>query len=193
MRKLTAIALLTSASIVVSTALSGCMIAPPVPEQLVLTPPSLQASAPNMAAVNVQVRDQRIHNHILRVEHTDDNAEFATSSVPLATLISDAVRAYLPHQAGANRQFTVFLDEALIRVYPEGKVYRAEQRLALRVLVRSGGEWITREYVTTVSAGPYKVPDYEHLTRTFNQVIENTLQDVANDSILREWLANHAR
>jgi hypothetical protein len=140
-----------------SMLLTGCMSTPKTPEHLVIKQPTAGGlQAPTMQAVNLQVRDQRTQNHILRVEHTDDNAEFATSTVPLATLISTAMADFWPHDEAAAVQFTVFLEEALILVFPDGASYRAEHEMATRVVVRSGDQWVSRRYVTRVAGGPYK-------------------------------------
>lgn len=177
-----------------SVLLTGCMSTPKTPEHLVIQQPTAgNLQAPTMQAVNLQVRDQRTQNHILRVEHTDDKAEFATSTVPLATLISDAMADFWPNDDSAQVQFTVYLEEALILVYPDGGNYRAEHEMATRLVVRSGDQWVSRRYVTRVAGGPYKRLDYGHLNDTFNKVVQTNVRDMFKDAILQEWLAEHVR
>ncbi|EGN74447.1 Uncharacterized lipoprotein [Idiomarina sp. A28L] len=189
MRNIIAVVML--ASIIL---LSGCSNTPSVPNEVRVTAPDItDFQKPVMQPVRLSVRDQRTQNHVLRVEHTSDNAEFATTHVPMATLMSEALKEYWPHDDDANVVFTVYLEDALTRVVPRSEGYSAEHHVAVRVVVRSGTEWIGRQYVTRVSGGPYRQVNYEQITDTFNRAVHTNLRDLMSDQILQEWLQEHVQ
>lgn len=189
MRNIIAVVML--ASIIL---LSGCANTPSVPNEVRVTAPDItDFQKPVMQPVRLSIRDQRTQNHVLRVEHNSDNAEFATTHVPMATLMSDALMSYWPHDDNSAVLFTVYLEDALARVVPRNGGYEAEHHVAVRVVVRSGTEWIGRQYVTRVSGGPYRNLDYGRITDSFNRAVHTNLRDLMSDQVLQEWLQEHAQ
>ncbi|WP_157980930.1 YajG family lipoprotein [Aliidiomarina shirensis] len=174
--------------------LSGCANTPNVPNEVRVTAPDItDFQKPVLQPVRLSVRDQRTQNHVLRVEHTPDNAEFATTHIPMATLMSAALREYWPHDDNSQVLFTVYLEDALTRVVAQNDGYEAEHHVAVRVVVRSGTEWIGRQYVTRVSGGPYRKVNFEQINDTFNRAVHATLRDLMSDQILQEWLQDHVQ
>ncbi|RUO19356.1 hypothetical protein CWE08_10300 [Aliidiomarina iranensis] len=182
------------AAVMIVLILSGCSTTPSVPSVVNILPPNISDFAkPVVPPVRLSVRDQRTHNHVLRIEHHSDHAEFATTQVPLATLMSEVLLDFWPHAEDSAVPLTVYLEDALVRVIPTEGGYRAEHRVAMRVVARSGMQWIGRQYVTQAEGGPYRQPDFEQITDTFNRAVHTTLRDMMSDQVLQEWLQNHVQ
>ena len=105
-----------------------------MPETVQINLP-LRLSSPtqHLPLIQLQVQDQRGQSHVLRVEHHQDHAEFATTNVPLATLISEELAKHWRISSQSPLQLTLYIEDALIRVQHVNQEYQTSQTIRLRL------------------------------------------------------------
>lgn len=169
--------------------LSGCNATPQVPDVIDVTLPSLATSGgQQLPPVRMEIKDQRTHSHVLRVEHHQDHAEFATTASPLATLISRELSSYWLFSAQSPIKMTLYIEDALIRVEHIDRTYQTNHNISLRLEGEHQNQSILRRYQTIVTGAPLSAPDYNRMQRSFNQGLADTLMQLLNDDELRHWL-----
>ncbi|MCL4409534.1 MAG: YajG family lipoprotein [Gammaproteobacteria bacterium] len=174
--------------------LAGCATSPQMPETVQINLP-LRLSSPtqHLPLIQLQVQDQRGQSHVLRVEHHQDHAEFATTNVPLATLISEELSKHWRISSQSPLQLTLYIEDALIRVRYINQEYQSSQTIRLRLQGQHRNNTITRRYQTVITGAPLRAADYERWQRSFNQGLTDTIQQLLDDPELQQWLRQQSQ
>lgn len=176
---------LVSKIILASTALwlSACQ-APPQP---LLIAPSLE-TAGQLPVRSYSVIDQRAHNYLLRIEYSDDQAQFSATDPALNTAINNAVKQLFVTSPNATEAVTLRLTEALIRVEQGAVKHVAQHQVSLTLEVVDGDTTYTRDFNGKAEYESAFRADKAALERDFTALLNQVLRDVANDSKMRELL-----
>lgn len=168
--------IMVTAAIVV---LSACQAAP----QTVTLNPQLTTTASGQQ-VSLQVRDQRAQNHIMRLQQSDQTAEFATADPSLANLISQRLgeRWTVVDEANAHLQVTIV--DALFVIQQGSLRHDTEHNLRLHVqLTTPDAEFEKTFNGTRESNGPLRA-DVRRIEREFAGLLTEVLSDIIEDEQL---------
>lgn len=138
--------------------------------------------------IALTVRDQRAHNHVLRLENSDQTAEFATADPSLASLISTALasRWQLDDQADARLQ--VVIQDATLVIKQGTLRHDTEHRIRIQAqLETSRGEFSKTFTGQRESNGPLRA-DIARIEREFAALLGSVLTDLANDEQLNRHI-----
>ncbi|WP_185960702.1 YajG family lipoprotein [Aliidiomarina halalkaliphila] len=168
--------------------LSACGSTPgPTPSALQLSVQSSVVLAESQP-LQLTVSDRRTQNHLLRVEHSLDHAEFATATQPVATLISEELQRTLPIVGQANTVLHIYIDHALVRAVRRGNEYEVEHRVVLSAVATQGNAQVRSEMTTTMGPQTVRRLDYGRIERDFNRNLNTTLDALLRESELRQFL-----
>ncbi|RUO35374.1 YajG family lipoprotein [Aliidiomarina sanyensis] len=173
-------------------ALSACSSTPvSTPSALAVTvntPTLLSEGQVELRPIQLTVLDRRTHNHILRVEHSLDNAEFATSQTPVATLISEELQRGLSVVGQAQTQLTLVIEEALIRAVRRGNEYEVNHSVVLSAHGVRGNTQVEVEMTTRMGPQSFRRLDHARLERDFNRNLNATLNALMQEPELKQFL-----
>ncbi|MGX5913568.1 YajG family lipoprotein [Aliidiomarina sp. Khilg15.8] len=167
----------------VALMLSACQ-SPPDPVTL---NPQLETTASDQR-IALQVRDQRAQNHVLRIERSDDPAEFATADPTLASLISQRLgqRWTLDDEASARMQ--VSIRDALIIIRQGTLRHDTEQQVRLHVLLTTPQGEVEKTFNgRRESNGPLRA-DRDRIQNEFAGLLAEVLSELANDDTLNRYI-----
>lgn len=178
------------ATLLLALILSGCQS---TPTSLVLNP-QLDAS-PSGAAVQLQVRDQRAHNYIMRVNSSEDSAEFATADPSLASLISTALGERWVISETADAKLEVIIRDALLVIKQGSLRHDTEHTLSLQTKLTTPSTDFKKTFSgNRTSNGPLRA-DRVRVSREFEELLATVLSEIANDEALNrhidEALSSH--
>ena len=160
-------------------ALSGCQSAP----QHVTLNPQLTTTATGHQ-VSLQVRDQRAQNHIMRLQQSDQTAEFATADPSLASLISQRLSERWTVVDEANAQLQVTIVDALFVIEQGSLRHDTEHKLRLHVrLTTPDAEFEKTFQGSRESNGPLRA-DVRRIEREFAGLLTDVLSDIMDDEPL---------
>lgn len=163
--------------------LSACQ-APPQP---LLIAPSIEASS-KLPVRAYSVIDQRAHNYLLRIEYSDDQAQFSATDPALNTAINNAVNQLFVASSNASETVTLRLTEALIRVEQGAVKHVAQHQVSLTLEVSDGDTTYTRDFNGKAEYESAFRADNAALERDFTALLNQVLRDVANDNEMRKLL-----
>lgn len=178
------------ATLLLALILSGCQS---TPTSVVLNP-QLDAS-PSGAAVQLQVRDQRAHNYIMRVNSSEDSAEFATADPSLASLISTALGERWVISETADAKLEVIIRDALLVIKQGSLRHDTEHTLSLQTKLTTPSTDFEKTFSgNRTSNGPLRA-DRVRVSREFEKLLAIVLSEIANDEALNrhidEALSSH--
>lgn len=178
------------ATLLLALILSGCQS---TPTSVVLNP-QLDAS-PSGAAVQLQVRDQRAHNYIMRVNSSEDSAEFATADPSLASLISTALGERWVISETADAKLEVIIRDALLVIKQGSLRHDTEHTLSLQTKLTTPSTDFKKTFSgNRTSNGPLRA-DRVRVSREFEGLLATVLSEIANDEALNrhidEALSSH--
>ena len=178
------------ATLLLALILSGCQS---TPTSVVLNP-QLDAS-PSGAAVQLQVRDQRAHNYIMRVNSSEDSAEFATADPSLASLISTALGERWVISETADAKLEVIIRDALLVIKQGSLRHDTEHTLSLQTKLTTPSTDFEKTFSgNRTSNGPLRA-DRARVSRDFEGLLATVLSEIANDEALNrhidEALSSH--
>lgn len=178
------------ATLLLALILSGCQS---TPTSVVLNP-QLDAS-PSGAAVQLQVRDQRAHNYIMRVNSSEDSAEFATADPRLASLISTALGERWVISETADAKLEVIIRDALLVIKQGSLRHDTEHTLSLQTKLTTPSTDFEKTFSgNRTSNGPLRA-DRVRVSREFEELLATVLSEIANDEALNrhidEALSSH--
>lgn len=178
------------ATLLLALILSGCQS---TPTSVVLNP-QLDAS-PSGAAVQLQVRDQRAHNYIMRVNSSEDSAEFATADPSLASLISTALGERWVISETADAKLEVIIRDALLVIKQGSLRHDTEHTLSLQTKLTTPSTDFKKTFSgNRTSNGPLRA-DRVRVSREFEKLLAIVLSEIANDEALNrhidEALSSH--
>lgn len=178
------------ATLLLALILSGCQS---TPTSVVLNP-QLDAS-PSGAAVQLQVRDQRAHNYIMRVNSSEDSAEFATADPSLASLISTALGERWVISETADAKLEVIIRDALLVIKQGSLRHDTEHTLSLQTKLTTPSTDFEKTFSgNRTSNGPLRA-DRVRVSREFEELLATVLSEIANDEALNrhidEALSSH--
>lgn len=178
------------ATLLLALILSGCQS---TPTSVVLNP-QLDAS-PSGAAVQLQVRDQRAHNYIMRVNSSEDSAEFATADPSLASLISTALGERWVISETADAKLEVIIRDALLVIKQGSLRHDTEHTLSLQTKLTTPSTDFKKTFSgNRTSNGPLRA-DRVRVSREFEELLATVLSEIANDEALNrhidEALSSH--
>ena len=178
------------ATLLLALILSGCQS---TPTSVVLNP-QLDAS-PSGAAVQLQVRDQRAHNYIMRVNSSEDSAEFATADPSLASLISTALGERWVISETADAKLEVIIRDALLVIKQGSLRHDTEHTLSLQTKLTTPSTDFKKTFSgNRTSNGPLRA-DRVRVSREFDELLATVLSEIANDEALNrhidEALSSH--
>jgi uncharacterized lipoprotein YajG len=167
----------------VALALSACQ-SPPEPVTL---NPQLDTTASSQR-IALEVRDQRAQTHILRIERSDDPAEFATADPSLASLISERLGQRWTLDNDASTRMQVNIRDGLIIVRQGTLRHDTEQQLRLQVLVTTPQGEVEKTFNgRRESNGPLRA-DRESIQNEFAGLLAEVLSEIANDDTLNRYI-----
>lgn len=175
------------ATLLLALILSGCQS---TPTSVVLNP-QLDAS-PSGAAVQLQVRDQRAHNYIMRVNSSEDSAEFATADPSLASLISTALgeRWVVSETASesADVELEVIIRDALFVIKQGSLRHDTEHTLSLQTKLSTPTTDFEKTFNgSRTSNGPLRA-DRLRVSQEFSELLATVLSEIANDEALNRHI-----
>ena len=178
------------ATLLLALILSGCQS---TPTSVVLNP-QLDAS-PSGAAVQLQVRDQRAHNYIMRVNSSEDSAEFATADPSLASLISTALGERWVISETADAKLEIIIRDALLVIKQGSLRHDTEHTLSLQTKLTTPSTDFKKTFSgNRTSNGPLRA-DRVRVSREFEELLATVLSEIANDEALNrhidEALSSH--
>nr|WP_228517547.1 YajG family lipoprotein [Aliidiomarina indica] len=138
--------------------------------------------------IQLTVSDRRTQNHILRIEHSLDHAEFATSTQPVATLISEELQRTLPIVGQADTHLHIYIEQALVRAVRRGNEYELQHEVVLSAVVTQGNNVVRSEMTTTMGPQTVRRLDYGRIERDINRNINATLSALMKESELQQFL-----
>ncbi|RUO78781.1 hypothetical protein CWI84_10610 [Idiomarina tyrosinivorans] len=166
--------------------LAGCQSAP---QPLTIDPPLSELSS--SGDVNgIAVVDARAHSYLLRVERSQDTAQFSSSREPLEQTIKQALEAVIPISSQSPVTWKVIIDEALITVSQGPVKYRAHHEITLTVTASNGHQFFTRDFHGSAQSEGAFQADEAVLEREFSELLGSLLSDLANDPKLRMQQGN---
>ena len=177
------VAALLCSALLFTVVLSGCQS---TPDSVALNP-QLDASATGNS-VQLRVRDQRAHNHVMRVKTDEDSAEFATADPSLASLISNRLGERWTISDAADAQLEVFIHDALVVIH-QGSL-RHDTEHSVRVQAQLTTPSIEFEKVFSGNRetnGPLRA-DRNRVGREFSELLGSVLSDIANDETLNRHI-----
>lgn len=138
--------------------------------------------------IALTVRDQRAHNHVLRLEQNDQTAEFATADPSLASLITDTLHTRWQSDDQSDAQLQIVIQEALLVIKQGNLRHDTEHRIRLQAyLTTPRGEFRKTFTGQRESSGPLRA-DIPRIEREFSALLGSVLSDLANDEQLNHHL-----
>lgn len=177
------VAALLCSALLFTVALSGCQSTP----DSVRLNPQLNTE-PSVNSIQLSVRDQRAHNHIMRFKTDEDSAEFATADPSLASLISARLGERWTINDTAAAQLEVIVRDALVVIH-QGSL-RHDTEHSVRVHARLTTPTIEFEKTfsgTRETNGPLRA-DRNRVSRDFSELLGTVLSDIANDETLNRHI-----
>lgn len=167
----------------VALMLSACQ-SPPDPVTL---DPQLDTTASSQR-IALEVRDQRAQNHVLRVERSDDPAEFATADPSLASLISQRLGQRWTLDDDASTRMQVNIRNGLIIVRQGTLRHDTEQQVRLHVLLTTPDGEVEKTFSgRRESNGPLRA-DRDRIQNEFAGLLAEVLSELANDDTLNRHI-----
>lgn len=168
--------------------LAACQSAP---EPVTLNP-QIDTTASG-ASVALSVRDQRPHNHVLRLEHSDQTADFATADPSLASLISDRIAQRWAVDAASDNQLEVIIDEAVFVVKQGSLRHDTEHKVRLRAKLTTPAAEVEKTFTgSRESNGPLRA-DVSKIEGEFAALLASVLNDLVNDESLNQHLLENGQ
>lgn len=167
----------------VALTLSACQ-SPPDPVAL---DPQLDTTSSSQR-IALEVRDQRAQNHVLRIERSDDPAEFATADPSLASLISDRLGQRWTLDDDASIHMQVNIRDGLIIVRQGTLRHDTEQQVRLHVLLTTPDGEVEKTFSgRRESNGPLRA-DRDRIQNEFAGLLAEVLSELANDDTLNRHI-----
>ncbi len=136
--------------------------------------------------IQLNVSDQRSSNYIVQIIKDDEPAKLLSSQNSLTSIIKETISPVFRQQGlgidtFSNVQVDIIIDNALINVQQSLVSYKAQNTIALKVLVRNGDTVLTKNFnISGSSNGPLKA-DIAVLERDFNNQLAATLVKITNN------------
>lgn len=167
--------------------LAACQSAP---DPVVLNP-QVDTTASG-ASLALNVRDQRAHNHVLRLEHSDQTADFATADPSLASLISDRVAKRWALDDASDTQLQVTIEEAVFVVKQGSLRHDTEHRVRLQATLTTANGEVEKTFSgSRESNGPLRA-DVKKIEGEFAALLASVLNDLVNDDTLNQHIVGEA-
>ncbi|WP_157957841.1 YajG family lipoprotein [Aliidiomarina celeris] len=175
--------------------LSGCQGTPYANPALNLNV-SMEQTAPafplRLAAQSLQVIDRRPQHHVVRIHRGNKPAEFATSSQPLATLISTPLHAYYRTESAQTDtdtgQLTIAIEQTLCIVQQSLTRHHAECTIRLEAQAESDQGRLAKTYTYARQREGSLNVSLQHLSDDLSTLLSQALRDIQADNALHEWL-----
>lgn len=183
MIKIPKAATLLSAALFFSVFLSGCQS---TPDSVALNP-QVDTTATGHQ-VQLRVRDQRAHNHVMRFKTNEDSAEFATADPSLASLISERIGQRWSVTDSADAELEVIIRDALF-VIEQGSL-RHDTKHTVRIQTRlttPNNEFEKTFSGSRESNGPLRA-DRNRVGREFANLLAAVLDDILSDEALNRHI-----
>lgn len=183
MIKMPKVATLFSSALLLTLTLSACQT---TPDSVALNP-QLNTS-PSNAQVQLRVRDQRAHNYVMRVNTSEDSAEFATADPSLASLISAGLSDRWTITGTANAELEVIIRDALFVIKQGSLRHDTQHTLKLTVRLRTPSTEFEKTFNgTRESNGPLRA-DRTRVGQEFSELLAAVLSDIANDEAVNRHI-----
>lgn len=159
--------------------LSACQSAP----DPVHLNPQLDTTASGHT-ITLQVRDQRAHNHVMRLKTGDQTAEFATADPSLASLISERVAERWTVVDNADAQLEVIIRDALFVIQQGSLRHDTEHNIRLQAKLTTPQVEIEKGFAgNRESNGPLRA-DIRKIEREFGDLLASVLNELVNDETI---------
>lgn len=150
-------------------------------------------SARDFPPVALSVIDHRAQNHLVRLHKGSQPAEFATTSQPLASLISQELRSSINTSNESIQSFDVSIDKALCTVQQSLSSHTA----VCEVVIIASSEDPRGELTKTFSRrrtreGSLQV-NFDDLNNDLSDLFSSTLNSAIQDSGVQQWLNSYTQ
>lgn len=174
--------MITKKLIAVTLAIVTLAACSSVPEPVSLNPQVNTTVSGNI--VNLRIRDQRAHNHVMRLEQNDQTAQFAPADPSLTSLIQDRLSQRWTLEDNASAQLEVILQEGIFVIRQGSLRHDTEHKVRLQVRLHAPGVEFEKTFSgSRESNGPLRA-DHRRIEREFAALLADVLNDLLNDEAL---------